>query len=156
MGFSPDLSITGPTTITGLTNPTYTWVSDFAPDNSSRQWAVSALGGTQTNVRTHTNGDPFTFTIRKSPYRGLGAKNPVTGAYGTVPKNKIECLTRKGVYIDSAGVVQVVNIRTIAEIPAGAEQADAINIKAAIANHHGVLTEEINDYVDTLITGLIS
>jgi len=103
MTWSPDSSITG-SAQTGLTTPTYTIASDLAPDVNSRQWVVTALGGTQTGVRVSTNGDPFTLTVRKDKtYKSVPARNPVTGAYnGTIPMNKVEILARKGVYIDSA------------------------------------------------------
>jgi len=152
--FSPDLTITG-SAQTGLTSPTYTWVSDVPPDARSRQWAITALGGTQTNVRTHTAGDPFTVTIRREPYKALPAANPVNGSRGNVPLNRIEILARKGVYIDSDNTIRVMNLRFIAEIPAGAESSDSVNIRAAVSNMLGVLAEESADYGDTVVTGLI-
>lgn len=155
MGFSPDLTITGAAQ-TGLTSPTYTWVVDLAPDAVSKQWAVSALGGTQTNVRAHTAGDPFTVTIRRSPYRALPARNPVTGSYGNVPMNKIEILGRKGVYIDSDNTVRVAQLRLSVELPAGCESADAINIRALLSNFFGVIAEESSDIGDTYVTGIIN
>jgi hypothetical protein len=153
--FSPDLSITG-SAQAGLTSPTYTWTADLAPDALSRQWAVTTLGGTQTNVRAHTAGDPFTVTIRRGRYQSLPAKNPVTGAYGNVPLNRIEILSRKGVYIDSQQQLRTANLRLIAELPAGSEVSDAINIRALLSNFLGVLAEESSDLGDTLVTGLIA
>lgn len=155
MGFSPDLTTTGAAQ-TGLTSPTYTWVTDLAPDANSKQWAVSALGGTQTNVRVHTAGDPFTVTIRRSPYRALPARNPVTGSYGNVPMNKIELLGRKGVYIDSDNTIRAAQIRLAIELPAGSESADAINIRALLSNFFGIIAEESSDLGDTYVTGIIS
>lgn len=154
MPFSPDLSTTGATQ-TGLTTPGYTLVSDLAPDVNSRQWAVSALTGTQTGVRTSTAGDPFTHTLRRGAYKALPAKNPVNGTYGNVPKNKVELLTRKGVKIDSAGTIAIADIRTTVQIPAGAELNDAINIRAMLSAHFGLEAEESSDFGDTVITGLI-
>ncbi len=153
--FSPDLSITG-SAQTGLTSPTYTWVSDLAPDSLSKQWAVSALGGTQTNVRVHTAGDPFTVKITRGRYQNLPVPNPVNGSYGNVPMNRIEILARKGVYIDSNSTLRAMNLRLIAEIPAGAEVADAINIRAACSNLFGLIAEESADLGDTYVSGIIS
>jgi hypothetical protein len=130
-------------------------VEDTTVEPNSRQWVVTALGGTQTGVRPHTAGDPFTILIRRSPYKARPAKNPVNGSYGTVPKNRIEILQRKGVYIDSSNTVEVMNLRLIAEIPAGAESNDAVNIRAAVSSFLGLLTEESADYGDTLITAII-
>jgi hypothetical protein len=154
MTWSPDLSTTG-ASITGLTSPTYTLVADLAPDANSRQWAVSALGGTQTNVRANTAGDPFTHTIRRTPYKARPNANPTNGSYPNVPLNRIEVLTRKGVYIDSSQTVRVMNLRLIAEIPAGAELNDAVNIKAAVSAKLGLLAEEADDLADSLIKGVV-
>lgn len=155
MTWSPDSSITG-SAQTGLTSPTYTVAADLAPDANSRQYVVTALGGTQTNVRASSAGDPFTCTIRKDKtYKVLPAKNPVNGAYGNVPMNKTEILFRKGVYIDSDNTIRVANIRVIAELPAGSEVTDAVNIRAAASFALGILAEESADYGDSLVTGII-
>lgn len=152
--FSPDLSTTGAAQ-TGFTSPTYTMVADTATEPNARQWVVSAYGGTQTGARAHTAGDPFTVLIRRTPYKALPPKNPVNGSYGNVPLNRIEILQRKGVYIDSANTVRVMNLRLIAEIPAGAELNDPVNIRAAVSNLLGLMSEEASDYGDTLITAVI-
>lgn len=151
--WSPDSSITGAAQ-TGLTSPTYTLGVDMAPVQNARQYVVTALGGTQTNARENTNGDPFTVLVRKSSYKALPPKNPVTGAYGNVPLNKVELLFRKGLKIDSAGTIRVGNIRVIAEIPAGAESSDAVNIRALCSFFMGLLAEEAADYGDSLVAGV--
>jgi hypothetical protein len=151
--WSPDSSITGGAQ-TGFTTPAYPLSVDLAPDANSRQYVVTSLSGTQTNVRANTNGDPFTATLRKSPYKALPAKNPVTGAYGNVPLNRVELLIRKGMKIDSIGTIRVGNLRVIAEIPAGAEQNDAENIRALASFGVGLLSEESADYGDSLVAGI--
>lgn len=154
MVWSPDLSTTG-SAQTGLTTPTYTLGNDLAPDANSRQYAVTALGGTQTGVRTHTAGDPFTLTIRRTPYKAIPPKNPVTGAYGNIPLNRIEVLGRKGMYVDSSQTVRVGSVRITAELPAGSELNDAPSIRALVSMVLGTLQEESADYGDTLVTGLL-
>jgi hypothetical protein len=155
MTWSPDSSITG-SAQTGLTTPTYTLATDLAPDANSRQYVVTALGGTQTNVRSSSAGDPFTALIRKDrTYKVLPSRNPVTGAYGNIPKNKTEILVRKGVYVDSDNTLQVANLRIIAELPAGCEVTDAVNVRAMCSFALGLLSEESADYGDSLITGII-
>jgi len=151
--WSPDLSTTGAAQ-TGFTSPTYSLAVDLAPDASSRQYVVTTLSGTQTGVRVSSNGDPFTHTVRKSPYRALPTPNPVTGAYGNIPKNRVEILTRKGVKVDSAGKIETMNLRLIAEVPAGSEVNDPANIRAAVSAMLGLLAEEAQDYGDSLITGI--
>lgn len=156
MPFSPDLTTSGAAVGAGFTTPTFTLVADLAPDVNSRQWYVSAKGGTQpSGVRVHSAGDPFTQTIRRVPYRALPARNLVTGNYPNVPMNRIEFLTRKSVIIDSAGTRRVMNLRTVAEIPAGAEIYDPDNIKASVSAHEGTIGEETADLADSYITGVI-
>lgn len=155
MTWSPDSSITGAAQ-TGLTSPTYSISADLAPDANSRQYVVTSVGGTQTNVRASSAGDPFTATIRKDKvYKARPAKNPVNGSYGNIPMNKTELLCRKGVYIDSDNTVRNANLRVIAELPAGSEVNDAANIRALCSFALGLLAEEAADYGDSLVTGII-
>ena len=95
------ISLTSPITgaaQTGLTSPTYTHVADVAPTINGKQYAVIALGGTQTNVRTHAISDPFTLTYdRPAQPKALQNPNPVTGRYGSIPKNRHVFRVRKGV-----------------------------------------------------------
>lgn len=154
MTWSPDLSITGAAQ-TGFTSPTYTLVADLAPDVNSRQWVITACGGTQTGARISTAGDPFTITIRRAPYKARPAPNPVNGSYGNVPMNRIEVLGRKGVYIDSSQTVREARLRLIAELPAGCESSDAVNVRALVSMFLGQLAEEAADYGDSLISAVI-
>ena len=154
MTWSPDSSILGGAQ-TGLTTPAYTLAADLAPDAASRAYVVTALGGTQTNVRSSTAGDPFTALIRRGRYQSIPPKNPVTGAYGNVPLNRIEVLCQKGVYIDSSNTLRTARIRVIAELPAGCEAADPANVRALASFTIGLLSEESQDYGDTLITGIL-
>lgn len=148
--------VTGPTTVTGLTNPTYTLTSDQAPDANAKAYVVSALGGTQTDVRTHTLSDPFSLTVWKPKVpKALPAKNPITGAYPQVPMNQYMVVVRKGVYIDSADVLKQVTLRLSMDVPAGADAADAINIRAAIACLAGALLTDANDFADMAVTGVM-
>jgi hypothetical protein len=151
MTWSPDLAITGGAQ-TGLTSPTYTLVVGIPPDASSRAYDVTTLGGTQTNVRVSIAGDPFQVVMRASRYQSLPPKNPVNGSYGNIPLNRIEVLGRKGVYVDSSNTLREARIRVIAELPAGCESADAVNVRALASLMIGLLNEESADYGDTLIT----
>ncbi len=154
MTWSPDGTTTGGAQ-SNLTNPTYTYVTGVAPAANSRRYAVTTLGGTQTNVRVHTAGDPFQLTVRRDAYKALPAQNPVTGSYGNVPLNRTEWNFEKGMKIDSAGTIRVGRIRVIAELPAGSESNDSINIEALASFVIGTLNEESADIGDTLKTGII-
>lgn len=155
MAFSPDSSITGGTT-TGLTSPTYTLLADMAPSQGQRQWAVSALGGTQTGVRANSISDPFTVTFSKpvAP-KALPAPNPVTGKYAATPVNTYGLLIRKGVKIDAVPNYGISRVRLNFDIPAGSDNTDAVNIRAMISFLVGILTEETDDLVETLTTGVL-
>lgn len=154
MTWSPDSSITGPTTITGLTTPTYGLISGPPSEPNSRSYVVSSLGGTQTNVRYNSAGDPFTLVIKRGPYKRLPPKNPSNGTYANVPYNRTEIFVKKGVYIDSDDVIRDADMRFSTGLPAGSEANDAINIRAMVAFFIGVLTEEANDFCETLETGV--
>lgn len=151
--YSPDSSITGAAQ-TDFTNPTYTLASDLAPDANSRQHVVTSVGGTQIGARASTAGDPFTVTMRKSPYKAIPNKNPVTGSYGNIPLNRTELLFRKGMKVDSAGTIRTGNLRVILELPAGSETNDAPNIRALHSFAFGLLAEESADIGDSAIAGV--
>lgn len=156
MPFSPDASITGGTQ-TGLTSPTYTLAADTPPGQGQKQWAVSALGGTQTNVRANTISDPFAVTFFKpvAP-KALPAANPITNRYSSIPVNTYGMLVRKGVRVDSNATQAIARVRVNFDIPAGSDSNDAINIRAMISFLVGILTEEGDDLSDTLLTGVLS
>lgn len=139
------LDLTSPVTgsaQTGFTAPTYTHVSDQAPDVNGKQRAVTALGGTQTGVRVHAPSDPFTITFWKPKvFRGLGVPNPVTGAYADAGRNVWRAITRKGVLPAVDQPARILPIETIISIPAGAESYDVANVRAALSLHIGALTQ---------------
>lgn len=141
---------------TGLTSPTYTLSADVAPDVNGRQQAVTALGGTQTNVRTHSASDPFTITsFRPKVFQALGKPNPTTGVIKYVPMNRFRVLVRKGVYPLSGQASVPAMIDTIMSIPAGSDVADAVNLRAALSLHIGALTQQSVGIGDTVVTGIM-
>jgi hypothetical protein len=153
------INITSPVTgtaQTGLTSPTYTLVSDVAPDINARQQAVSAVGGTQTGVLTHSASNPFTVTsFRPKVFQQLGKPNPTTGVIKYVPMNQFRLLTRKGV-LPLAGQAYVpAMIDTIIKIPAGADTADAPNLRAMLSLHIGALSQQSAGVGDTVVTGIM-
>lgn len=152
--YSPDSSITG-SAQTNLTSPTYTLVEDqVSAAPNSRQHVVTACGGTQTDVRASTANDPFTVQLRKFPYRALPPRNPTNGAYSSVPRNRVEWLFRKGMKVDSAGLIVPCEVRIVASTPAGAELNDPANIRALWSFVIGLMTEESSDIGDSMISGV--
>lgn len=141
---------------TGFTSPTYTVALDTsAPSARTKQYAVTAVGGTQTGVRTSTVGDPF--TIGYTPpavLRGPPSANPITGKYGQIPFNVHKLNSRKGVNF-AANQVPVTNfINTDIGIGAGGESYDAANIRAMIALHIGALNQFSAGLGDSVVTGI--
>lgn len=141
---------------TGLTTPTYTHVADVAPDSNGRQVAVTALGGTQTGVITHSVAAPFTLTVvRPKVTKQLGKANPVTGVIANVPKNTYKFITRKGVLPLAGQPYQVMNITTTIDVPAGSDLADAPNIRAALSAHFGAIAQQSAGFGDTAVTAIL-
>ena len=147
--------VTG-TAQTGLTSPTYTVATDVAPDINGRQYAVTALGGTQTGVRTHAVSDPFTITFfRPRAPKALQSPNPVTGRYGTVAKNSYTVVLRKGVNFAANQAPEVFITRMVMDVPAGADAYDSANIRAAMSMLIGSLSQQSAGLGDLLINGVI-
>lgn len=153
--FSPSSPVTG-STQTGLTTPTYTLTSDQAPAPNGKQWAVTALGGTQTNVDVHSVSKPFTLSVfRPQNLRTLPAANPVTGVIKNIPKNVYKVITRKGVAPAANQAAIPCLITTVIEVPAGADTYEPEDIRAALSLHVGALSAQSSGLGDTLINGLI-
>lgn len=154
MAFSPSSPITG-AAISGLTTPTYTIVADTPPNAQSKQYAVSALGGTQTGVSAHSLSAPFTLTMfRPANIKSLGAPNSA-GVIKSFPKNSFEILTRKGVGVLANQPTQLATVRSTFTMPAGADTYDAVSIKAMLSAHIGLLTQIYQGVSDTVLTGTL-
>lgn len=142
---------------TGLTSPTYTTVSDYAPaGNPGKQVAVTALGGTQTGVTVHSVASPFVLNfIRPAVLKTLGQPNPVTGIISNVPSNVYKLVTIKGVLPLTGQPMRSMNISTTISVPAGADTADAANVRAALSAHLGALTQQSAGFGDLTINGVL-
>lgn len=153
--FNPTSPVTG-AAMTGFTTPTYTFVEDVAPTQNGKQKAVTALGGTQTNVTAHAVASPFTITfVKPKMSKLLGQPNPVTGRIANVGRNSYSLITRKGVTPLAGQPVQPMVIRTIIDVPAGSDTADAANVKAALSAHIGTLYAASAGIGDTILTGVM-
>ncbi|DAD51674.1 coat protein [ssRNA phage Gerhypos.4_10] len=155
------LSLTTPVTgsaQSGLTSPTYTLAVDTPPTSAGKQYAVTALGGTQTGVDTASSPSrPFTITgSRPQVLRSLGPVDPVTGVLRAIPRNSYTAFrVRKGV-TPLAGQSPVVAQATVTiDIPAGAELADAPNVRAMLSLLFGAVAQASSSIGDTVVTGVI-
>ncbi len=155
MSFALTSPITGQAQ-TGLTSPTYTHVTDSAPDITGKQVAVTALGGTQVGVTTHSMSSPFTITFfRPKVFRFLGKPNPTTGLIKDVPRNSFKLITRKGVLPLAGQPFANMQITTTIDLPAGSDTADAANVRAALSAHFGALVQQSAGVGDTAVSGVV-
>lgn len=155
MSFSPGASIAG-AAVTGLTSPTYTLTSDVAPSMNGKQYAVSALGGTQTNVDANSVSRPFTVSFfRPAVLRTLPAANPVTGVIKQVGKNTYKLITRKGMQPAANQSSQVALVTTTIEIPAGCDVYEPEDIKALLSCHAGAMYNNAAGIADTVLSGVL-
>lgn len=155
MSITSDGTITGQAQ-TGLTSPSYTTTADVAPTANGKQWAITALGGTQTGVDTHSVSKPFTVSAFKpASMRTLGTPNPVTGVVNSVPRNVYKIITRKGVLPLSGQPNQTMLITTSFEVPAGSDTVDPEDVRAAVSLHLGFMVENSAGIGDTLISGVL-
>jgi len=151
--WSPDASIAG-TPLTGFATPVFTQVDDTPPVLSAKQKTVTSMTGMGT-ATPNTAASPFTSTFHKpNPLKGLPAANPVTGLRASIPINQYKWIVRKGCFV-SAGVPALITSRLLLDLPAGVESYNPDEVKALVAYLSGTLIEEINDLVDTLLTGTL-
>lgn len=149
--------LTGATATGYLTSPTYTVVADLAPSPNGRQYAVSALGGTQTDVEISSISQPFTITLFKpAQLKQLPVLNPVTGVLPAVGRNVFKVITRKGAIPLVGQTPQTVLIETSISVPAGCSDADANSVAAAMSLHFGALWEQSNEIMDTVKSGVVT
>lgn len=155
MSFVPASPATG-AAITGLTSPTYTLTADVPPNPHSKQFAVTAIGGTQTGVSVHSPSSPFILSIsRPANFKPMSLLNPVTGQLSSVPKNTWKILAVKGaaplVGQSPANIV----FRGEIVIPAGVEVNSAPELKALLSLIGSVFWNEGNDLALCFTTGLL-
>ena len=141
---------------TGFTNPTYTIAADSALVSTAKQYAVTAVGGTQVGVdASSTVSRPFTVTLfRPVLYKALGPINPLTNRLSSVPRNTYKCIVRKGVTpLSGQPSTNLVATLTI-DVPAGADVADSANIRAALSLLIGALSQVSSGLGDSIINGV--
>lgn len=155
MSFAPSSPVTG-AAVTGLTTPTYTLTTDVAPNINGKQYAVTALGGTQTGVDVGTVSKPFTITFfRPGQLKTLPAANPVTGIVKNIPVNTYKLITRKGVLPAASQMPMVARITTIIDVPAGSDTYEPEDLNAMISSHFGVGWAQADGIAATIRSGII-
>lgn len=155
MAYAPTTPVTGGAQ-TGFTAPTYTIATDLAPSANGKQYAITALGGTQTGADAGSVSKPFTVNfVRPASFKTLDVVNPVTGQLQKVPRNVWKLIVRKGV-LPLAGQQPQVLIATLnIEVPAGSDVAEPANIRAALSLLIGVLNQQSAGIGDSLVSGIV-
>jgi len=153
------VSLTTPVTgsaQTGLTSPTYTIVADTPPTASAKQWAVTALGGTQAGVNPHSVAAPFTTAVfRPANFKSLSPVNAATGQLRGVPINTYKVNTRKGVLPLAGQPYKDARITSSIDVPAGSDIADPASLRAMISLHIGALQQVSAGLGDTIVNGVL-
>lgn len=140
---------------TGLTSPTYTVVSDVPPNAHSVQWAVTALGGTQTGVRTHSASDPFTITFeRPKSFKGSPIVNSA-GQISGVGKNVFKVRVRKGTTPVTGQNPQTTIFELSLSVVAGSDVTDPEDVRAALSLLIGSMSQQSAGIGDTLVSGIL-
>lgn len=151
MAISLSSPVTG-ATVAGLTSPTYTVLADQPPNAYSKQWYVSALGGTQTSVDASSASRPFTFTFSRPANVRILAAVDTTGVVRVVPVNHYTARTRKGVTPLAGQMSRLSQVVTDFGVVAGSDLADPNNVGAAVSMHIGALWQLSSGIADTLKT----
>jgi len=155
MSFSPSSPVSG-AAVPGFTTPTYTLTTDVAATVNAKQFAVTALGGTQTGVDAHSVSKPFTLTfVRPVTLKAMPSPNPVTGQYPvSIPVNKYLFITRKGVNC-VAGVTRPLVVRLEIGVPVGSDTYEPEDVKAAISAAIGTLYQQASGIAQTCLDGIM-
>lgn len=153
------ISLTTPVTggaQTGFTSPTYTIVQDNAVDGNVKRWLVTALGGTQAGVRTHSVSDEFSVTIVKPKVmKVIQAFSSLLPNSFKPAYNRYWFIFRKG-GIPASGLVSIPQtVRIPIDIAAGVDNFDAANMRALISFAVGCLNQVSAGIGDTLATGAL-
>jgi hypothetical protein len=153
------ITLTSPVTggaQTGFTAPTYTHVADISPDNNGKQYAVTALGGTQAGVNIHSGSCPFTINFtRPRVFKPLGKANPTTGVVSACPINVYKVMVRKGVLPLAGQAFVTAYHRGEIGIPAGSDTADPSNLRALLSLTVGAYTQVSASLGDTVTSGIL-
>jgi hypothetical protein len=92
--------------------------------------------------------------IRPKSFKTLAPVVPGTGLLPSVPKNSWKVIVRKGVTPLAGQPAAILLVKMEIDVPAGADTADAPNIRAAISAAVGALSQQSAGLGDTLVSGI--
>jgi len=141
---------------TGFTTPTYTITADTPPSVNGKQWAVTAIGGTQTGVDLHSVSKPFTLSVfRPAVLKSLPAASPTTGVIKSVPSNVYKIIVRKGGLPALNQAARIAQIKCEISIPTGIDTYEPEDMRAMISLLVGFLNQQSAGVGDTAVQGLL-
>lgn len=155
MAFSPSGAIAG-ATVTGLTSPTYTVAADIAPTPTGKQFVVTALGGTQTDVSVHSVASPFFVSFTRPPqFKPLSLVNPATGRLMSVPRNVWKMVCMKGALPLAGQATVPIIYRGEFAIPAGVDTADPNEVRAFMSFLGGLFSNQASGIATSFLDGVV-
>lgn len=140
---------------TGFTSPTYTLTTDTPPNTNSKQFAVTALGGTQTGVDVHGASKPFTITASRPANIRIAPTVNANNVIGNSPRNVYTIAVRKGAAPVTGQAPQTMVFRVDFSVVAGTDVVEPEDIRAAVSLLIGSLTQQSAGIGDMLINNLI-
>lgn len=156
MTFSLTTPVSG-STIAAFTAPTYTVSPDTVPPTvAAKAWTVTAIGGTQAGVDASGSASkPWSVLFSRPAVLKYLSAVDANGQLRSVPVNEYLLSTRKGVVPLAGQPARPLNIRTTFGMVAGADTADAANVKAAVSFHGGCYAQQSSGIADSLLTASI-
>lgn len=155
MSFAPSSPVTGGAQ-TGFTSPTYTLTADNAPTAFTKQYAVTALGGTQAGVGTHSADEPFWISMaRPQTFKSVGVVNPVTGRLSNVPYNTWKIFARAAglPLADQSRLPIYAEIQL--RVPAGVSAVEPARIRGLLSLLIGTLNQQSAGIGDSVVSGIL-
>lgn len=152
------MALTSPVTgsaQTGFTTPTYTIIADRFPGPNGVQYAVTALGGTQTGATAQTADKPFTVSVE----RPVSIKTQTVNSSGVTVssgRNRHRILVRKGMPAVVGQPPLLATAEVIFSVPVGAESVSAAEIRAMCSCLIGVLTQYSAASGDQIVSGVVT
>lgn len=155
MAFTPTSPLPG-ATVAGLTSPTYTNSQDLVVAPNMKQYVVTSLGGTQTDVSAHSVSSPFLVSVTKPPvFKPLSMIDPRTGRLTSVPRNVWKMIILKGATPLAGQAVVPLLGRMEFAIPAGVDSADPNEVRAFWSFIGGLLWNQAGGLADSCISGTL-
>jgi hypothetical protein len=121
-----------------------------------KQFVVTSLGGTQTDVSVHSVSSPFLVSVTKpSAFKPLSLVDPRTGRLTSVPRNVWKMIVLKGAIPLAGQAVVPILARLEVAIPAGVDSADPNEIRAFWSFFGGLLYNQAGGLADSCLSGTL-